>query len=95
MRGHFAEVEKGDAILVLNYEKHGISNYIGGNVLMEMAVAFNLNKPIFILNSTPTESSLLEEIIGLEPIILNGKLDALPGKYKNIKTWIWMSVESM
>ncbi len=84
MRGHFAEVEKGDAILVLNYEKHGTPNYIGGNVLMEMAVAFNSNKPIFILNSAPTESPLLEEIIGLEPIILNGKLDDLPNQYREL-----------
>ena len=34
MRGHFTEIEKGDAILILNYEKHGVANYIGGNVLM-------------------------------------------------------------
>src|SRR5437763_1168720 len=38
MRAHFDEVEKADAILVLNYEKHGKQNYIGPNVLMEMAL---------------------------------------------------------
>lgn len=84
MRGHFAKVAKGDAILVLNYEKHGVANYIGGNVLMEMAVAFTLNKPVFILNEIPTESSYLEEIIGLEPIVLHGKVDALPKEYDKL-----------
>lgn len=81
MNGHFAEVEKGDAILVINEEKRGVPNYIGGNVLMEMTVAYYLKKPIFILNDVPQESAYLEEIIGLNPIVLNGNLDGLVKKY--------------
>jgi len=77
MRGHFKEVERGDAILVLNYEKHSVQNYIGGNVLMEMALAFYMNKPIFLMNEVPEESSFTEEIIGLGPIVLHGKLESL------------------
>src|SRR5215510_10433575 len=49
MHAHFEEVKKADAILVLNYEKHGKQNYIGPNVLMEMALAFDARKPIFII----------------------------------------------
>lgn len=83
MRMHFAEIEKGDAVLVLNYEKHGVQNYIGGNVLMEMSLAFWLNKPILILNDIPKESSFEEEIRGMEPVVLGGDLgkiaDVLPG----------------
>src|SRR5258706_12469935 len=30
MRGHFDEVARGDAVLVVNDEKHGKPNYIGG-----------------------------------------------------------------
>jgi hypothetical protein len=78
MRQHFDEVEKGDAILVVNGEKHGTTNYIGGNVLMEMTIAFHLKKPIFILNELPEESNYLEELIGMEPIILHSKLQDLP-----------------
>lgn len=74
MRNHFAEIEKNDSILVLNYEKHGLPNYIGGNVLMEMSLAFWLNKPIFILNDIPEESSFEEEIRGMQPILLHGNL---------------------
>ncbi len=86
MRGHFEEIEKGDAILVLNYEKHGVQSYIGGNVLMEMAIAFHLNQPIFLFNEIPEESAFLEEIIGLNPIVLHGKLATLPAEYENLIT---------
>lgn len=77
IRGHFAEIEKSDVVLVLNYEKHGVQNYIGGNVLMEMAIAFYLNKPIYILNEAPQDSPLLEEILGMQPTILGGDLASL------------------
>lgn len=77
MRAHFDEVAKADAILVVNYEKHGVENYIGGNVLMEMAVAFYLNKAIFILNEIPEESTFLEEIIGMNPIVLHGEPESI------------------
>lgn len=78
MRGHFEEIEHGDMILVLNYEKHGIPNYIGGNVLMEMGIAFYLNKPILILNEVPEDSPFIEEIKGFMPIVLHGKIEDLP-----------------
>ena len=84
MRAHFDEVEKGDAILVLNYEKHGVQNYIGGNVLMEMALAFYFHKPIFILNEIPEESAFLEEIIGMGPVVLHGKPENLSSEYDRI-----------
>ncbi|MHB1865285.1 MAG: hypothetical protein ACYCPS_03970 [Candidatus Saccharimonadales bacterium] len=77
MRGHFKEVKRGDAVLVLNYEKHGQPNYIGANVLMEMALAFFLHKPIFILNELPDQTAYLEEIIGLNPVVLHGQINNL------------------
>lgn len=77
MRDHFAEVAKGDATLVVNNEKHGTANYIGGNVLMEMAVAFYLNKPLYLLNDVPAESTFLEEILGLQAVPLRGDLQRL------------------
>lgn len=77
MRGHFDEVAKADAILVVNNTKHGVDNYIGGNVLMEMAIAFHLKQKIFLLNDIPEESAFLEEIIGLGSIPLHGDLKQL------------------
>lgn len=77
MRTHFEKVAAGDAILVLNYEKHGVPNYIGGNVLMEMSLAFWFKKPIFILNELPEGSAFEEEIKGMEPIVLHGDVAVL------------------
>jgi hypothetical protein len=86
IRDHFNEVAKADAILVLNYEKHGVANYIGGNVLMEMGIAFHLKMPIFILNEAPTDVSYAEEVLGLEPIMLKGKIEHFAAEYKKVKT---------
>ena len=47
MRMHFQKVQWSDAILVLNYDKNDIPNYIGANTLLEMGLAFYLNKKIF------------------------------------------------
>lgn len=77
MRAHFDEVAKGDAVLVVNNEKHGTPNYIGGNVLMEMAIAFHLGRPIYVLNDLPNESPFTEEIIGLGSVPLQGDLQKL------------------
>lgn len=80
MRRHFDEIAKDtcDAILVLNYEKHGVANYIGPNVLMEMGIAFYFHKPIYILNELPENSPFEEELKGFLPTILHGKLDQIP-----------------
>lgn len=84
IHGHFDEVAIADAILVLNYEKNGKQNYIGGNVLMEMGLAFHLKKPIFILNEIPEESAYLEEIKGVLPVVLHGKAENLSVEYRKL-----------
>lgn len=81
MRAHFDEITAGDAILVLNYEKHGKQNYIGGNVLMEMCLAFYQHKPIFIINDAPEDSPFLEEILGMHPTFLHGNVADLDTHY--------------
>lgn len=77
IRGHFDEITECDAILVMNYEKHGKKNYIGPNVLMEMAIAFYLKKPIYVLNGVPEDSPLLDEILGLQPVFLGGDISRI------------------
>ena len=81
MRQHFDEISEGDAILVLNYEKRGKQNYIGGNVLMEMCLAFYQHKPIFIMNDMPEDSAFAEEILGMHPTFLRGKIEDLAAHY--------------
>jgi predicted RNA-binding protein with PUA domain len=68
------EIKKSDAILVLNYDKKGISNYIGGNTLMEIGFAHVLNKKIFLLNPVPEIEYYKTEIEATKPIILAGDL---------------------
>lgn len=86
IRAHFDEVARGDAILVLNYEKHGADNYIGGNVLMEMAIAFHLKKPIFVLNELPEDSPFYEEIKGMGSVPLHGNASSLPKQFDIISS---------
>src|SRR3989338_6443772 len=74
IRDHFQKILKGDSVLVLNYEKKGMPGYIGGNVLMEMAMAFWHKKPIYILNPVSGNAPLKEEIFGMRPIFLNGDI---------------------
>lgn len=77
MKGHFKKVQEGDAVLVLNYQKNKINGYIGGNVLMEMALAFHFRKPIFILHPVTAALPLYEEVMGMRPRFLKGKLNNL------------------
>jgi len=77
IRKHFKEVEKGDALLVLNYDRMGIKNYIGGGTFAEMALAYYLKKPIYILNPIPQNLPYTTEMEAMGPIILNGNLDLI------------------
>jgi len=74
---HFNKIVKGDSILVLNYEKNGISGYIGGAVLAEMALGLHYGKKIYVLNPLPESVSYAEELHGMLPIILNGDLSLI------------------
>lgn len=74
---HSEEVIKAnDAVLVLNFEKNGQENYIGGATFLEMYDAFRLGKKIYMYNDIP-DSILKDEIAGFEPILLRQQLDIL------------------
>src|SRR3989344_8699189 len=61
-----------DAVLVMNFDKHGIKNYIGGNTLMEFGFAHVLDQKIFLLNPIPEMSYCKSEIEAVKPIIIDG-----------------------
>lgn len=69
-------IRPNDAILVLNYEKNGQPNYIGGATFLEMFKAWEMRKKLFLLNPIP-DNLLRDEIIGFDPIILNGNLERI------------------
>jgi hypothetical protein len=77
MRTHFAKVVWADAILVLNYTKNGVENYVGANSLLEMGLAFHLGLPIYLLHPAP-KIAYYEEVVGMEPIVLDGDLLKIP-----------------
>ena len=66
-----------DAILVANFDKNGIKNYIGGNTLMEIGFAYVLNQKIFLLNPIPNIPYYKTEIEAMKPVILNGNLEKI------------------
>jgi len=67
-------MQDADAVLVANYDKHGIANYIGGNTLMEIGFAHVLNQKIFLLNPVPEIPFYKTEIEAVRPVIINGDL---------------------
>lgn len=71
------EIKNSDAILVLNYDRKGIANYIGGNAFMEIGFAHVLNKRIFLLNPIPEIEYYKSEIEAMKPAILNGDLEKI------------------
>jgi hypothetical protein len=73
IRGYFEKIKNSNAVLVINNDKNGITNYIGGNTFLEMGFAHALSKKIFLLHSVP-EISYKDEIIAMQPVVLDGDL---------------------
>jgi non-canonical (house-cleaning) NTP pyrophosphatase len=89
---HFAKINTSDAILVINEDKNGITNYIGGNTLIEMSHAYAQGLDIFLLNPVP-EIGYSDEIHGMHPVIIEGNLDEID-VYVEALPLVYMSTES-
>jgi len=63
-----------DAVLVANYDKGRIKNYIGGNTLMEIGFAHVLNQKIFLLNPIPDIPYYKTELKAMRPVVINGDI---------------------
>ena len=70
------KVAEMDAVLVLNFEKEGMQNYIGGATFLEMYEAWKLGKSIYMYNDIP-EGMLRDEISGFSPVLIHGDLSKL------------------
>ncbi len=77
IREFWRAMQGADAVLVLNYDKNGVKNYIGGNTLMEIGFAHVLNQKIFLLNPIPDIRYYKSEIEAVRPIIINGDLSKI------------------
>ena len=76
IRSHYEEIKSADAVLIVNYDKNGIANYIGGNSFLEAAFAHVLKKKLYLLFEIPN-MSYSDELKAMQPIILNNDLSKI------------------
>lgn len=74
---HEEKIDNSDAILVANYTKGDIENYIGANTFLEMGHAKYKGKKIFVLNPLPKQKYIEDELVSFEPIVINGDLSKI------------------
>lgn len=74
IREFWDAMQGADAVFVLNLDKNGIKNYVGGNTLMEIGFAYVLKQKIFMLNPVPDMPYCKTEIEAVKPVIINGDL---------------------
>src|SRR3989344_8453609 len=68
---HLDKIENSDAILVANYTKGDIENYIGASTFLEMAFAHYRGKKIFVLNPLPNQKYIDDELKAYDVVILS------------------------
>jgi len=73
----YDSIKKSEAVLICNFDKNGIKNYIGGNTLIEIGFAHVNNKKVFLLNNLPETLPYLDEIKAMSDISLNGDLNKI------------------
>jgi nucleoside 2-deoxyribosyltransferase len=66
-----------DVVLVLNFERHGIQNYLGGNTLLDLGFAHIRRKPIYLYNPIPEILYYRSEIEAMKPTVINGDLSMI------------------
>lgn len=76
IKRYYDLINEADAILVLNVEKNGIKNYVGGNTFLEIGFAHVLGKKIYLYNDIP-DMSYTDEIMAMQPIIINQDLSKI------------------
>lgn len=74
IREFWHKMQGAGAILVMNIDKHGVKNYIGGNTFLEMGFAHVLDQKIFLLNPIPQMPYYQTEIVAMKPVVINGDL---------------------
>jgi hypothetical protein len=72
IKSFWKDMQDADALLVVNLDRRGIKNYIGGNTLMEIGFAYVLGQKIFLMNPIPEIEYYKSEIEATKPVIING-----------------------
>ena len=77
IKWYYNAIVGSDAVLLVNLEKNGKKNYVGGNAFLEIGFAYVNDKKIFIYNELPEDSDFIDEIVAMQPIVLNGDLSKI------------------
>lgn len=77
IRVHFEKISRGDAILVVNFEKNGVKGWIGANTFLEIGFAHVLDKKIFLMEALPSFDYFADEIKAIDFKVLDGDLDQI------------------
>ena len=77
IRWNWERMKKAEAILVVNLEKKGIKNYIGGNTFLEIGFAHILKKKIFLWNDIPEIEYYSDEIKVINPVVINQNVNLI------------------
>lgn len=70
-------IKSGDALLVCNFDKKGIKNYIGANTFLEIGFAHVNNKKIFLLNPMPEGLPYIDELDAMVEHSIDGDLNKI------------------
>lgn len=73
---HYKKITESDYVLIINDEKDGKENYIGGNTFLEMGFAHVLEKKMFVLNPLPVVS-YSDELEAMNLHVINGDLSLI------------------
>jgi len=74
---HIEKIKNSDAILVLNLDKGEDRGYVGGNTFLEMGIAYCLGKKLFIWKKPSEDLPYFEEIMALNPILIEENLEKI------------------
>ncbi|MEI7792249.1 MAG: hypothetical protein WCI57_02055 [Candidatus Berkelbacteria bacterium] len=77
IREFWRAMQGADAVLVANYDRKNIKNYIGGNTFLEIGFAHVLDQKIFLINPIPEIDYYKSEIEAMKPTIINGDLSKI------------------
>lgn len=77
MKTFFNKIANSDALLICNYTKKWITGYLGTSVLMEIGLAYYLNKKVFLLYEVDKEQNYSLEVAIINPTILDWDLSKI------------------
>jgi len=68
---HLEKIRESDGVVIANFDKNGVSGYVGPSALMEAAMAYALGKQLFVLND-PSDGTVDSNLSSLGAIKLSG-----------------------